>query len=77
MKTAYVIMETVTRNGEFVPCIVKEGETGYYTTDWLWGSDIEFARECAKDKNEMLGLSEDDVKRLVHLSMFPNSKHYN
>jgi hypothetical protein len=64
-------METeVDENGEYIPCIVKENESGFYRTDWHWGKDIELARECAKQKNEALELSEKDVEQIIMSSMF-------
>jgi len=69
-RVCYYIMETETKNGEYIPCIVTENEAGYHRTDWLWGKDIELARECAKQKNEALGLAAKDVDKIIVSSMF-------
>ena len=69
-RVCYFIMETETRNGEYIPCIVEENEAGYHRTDWLWGKDIDIARQCATDKNEALGLTQADVDIIVSSSMF-------
>jgi len=53
-----------------VPVIVKEGVKGYFKTDWQWGKDLEIAEKCAKDKNEMLGLTQQEVDELIIQSMF-------
>ena len=71
MRVCYYILETETASdGQYIPCIVKEGVKGYFRTDWLWGTDIEIARQCAKEKNEGLGLSAKDVDKMVCASMF-------
>ena len=55
-KHAIVILETCKDDmGNFIPCIVKENETGYYTTDWEWGSDLIEANRLAVEYNERLG----------------------
>ena len=56
-RRVYFVMETVTdKDGNYIPCIAVEGETGYYKTDWTWGKDYKLARECADDMNERLGI---------------------
>ncbi len=63
-------METeVDGNGEYIPCIVKENEPGFYRTDWRWGKDIQLARKCAKKKNMALELTEEDVDKIIASSM--------
>jgi len=69
-RMCYYIMETETNNdGEYIPCIVKEGVSGYFRTDWLWGTDIEIARQCAKEKNGALGLTAEEVDKIIVSSM--------
>lgn len=69
----YVILETVRdTDGGYIPCIVKDGETGYYKTDWNWGTDLDIAEELADEKNEAMGFSAEEVDRIVMDSMFPN-----
>ena len=71
-KHAIVILETCKDDiGNFIPCIVKEDETGYYTTDWKWGSDLKEANEFAKDYNAKFGLTQDEACSLVLQSMRP------
>lgn len=70
-RVCYYIMETeVDGNGNYIPCIVKENVSGFWRTDWQWGKDIELARQCAKEKNEALGLTDADVNQIVMSSMF-------
>lgn len=65
-RVAYFVKESITNeNGEYIPCIAKENEQGYYKTDWTWGTNFEIAEECANDKNEMLGLSRNDINDII------------
>lgn len=69
-KTAYIILETVKDNdGGYIPCIVKEGEKGYFKTDWNWGKDIKIAEECANKKNETMGIDKTEAIKLTLQSM--------
>lgn len=69
-KLAYIILETEkNEQGEYIPCIVKEGESGYYRTDWTWGKDQLIAQEIADDRNNRMGLSPTDVMQLTLESM--------
>lgn len=47
--------------GNYIPCIAVEGETGFYLTDWEWGSDLKFAQECADEMNEKMGISKREA----------------
>ena len=76
MKTAYAILPTLKAdNGEFIPIIVKEGETGYYKTDWTWGKDIDEAEKFARAKNRAMGISDATAQRLVIASMHSIPAH--
>jgi len=69
-KVAYFIQPTLkTDDGQYIPCIAKEGVSGYFVTDWAWGNDIDQAEACAREKNERLGISEEEAQRLVLQSM--------
>lgn len=50
--------------------VVKEFESGYYLTDWVWGPTLEDAQKIAKTMNTKLGLTDEDVDRIVVSSMF-------
>ena len=69
-KMAYFVLQSAMQDGQYIACIAKEGEAGCYTTDWLWGADFALAEECAKKKNEQLGLSESEVQKIICSSMF-------
>ena len=76
-RLCYNILETaISDDGQYIPTIVKEGESGYCLTDWLWGKDIEIARKCADKKNKALGLSCNDVDEIVLSSMFKTYQNY-
>lgn len=69
-KVAYFINEMERdENGNYIPCIAKEGETGFWKTDWEWGSDLEVAKNLADEANENLGLDKKDAFAIVLQSM--------
>jgi hypothetical protein len=69
-KMAIIILETDKDcRGRYIPCIVKEGELGYYQTTWQWGDDKALAQKLADDYNKRLGLTEEQVQELVIQSM--------
>ena len=49
--------------------IVKDGETGYYLTDWNWNTTKENAENCVDDLNQRLGLTEKEAIVMVAKSM--------
>lgn len=73
-RVCYYIMETETRDGQYIPCIVTENKAGFQHTDWLWGKDLELARKCAADKNEALGLTPEDVDKIITSSFRASNK---
>ncbi len=76
-RIAFFVLQTEkAANGEYIPCIAKEGEQGYYRTNWTWGRDFEYAEILAKDKNKFLGLSEKDAL-LIILSTMSKSNNIN
>jgi hypothetical protein len=65
-KVAVIILETQkSDDGQYVPVIVHEGKSGYYLTDWKWGTDKRLAEQTAKRYNERLGNTGEDVIRLI------------
>lgn len=68
-KICVVILEVKDKRGNYVPCIVKENETGYFLTDWQWGKDKELAQKLADEYNEKLGVSKKEVIELTLKSM--------
>ena len=67
-RKCYFILETeTTPDGEYIPCIAVEGESGYYKTDWRWGRDIARAREIAEEFNAKMGITKRDAT-LIQLS---------
>ena len=69
-RRAYFILEPIkNKDGEYIPCIVTEGERGYHMTDWHWGTDIDIAEQCCEDKNKLLGITEEEAMKIVFSSM--------
>lgn len=52
-------------DGGYIPCIAVEGESGYYKTDWNWGSDLELAESFCDERNEVLGINRKDAWAIV------------
>lgn len=71
-KMAMVIIEMEKDDhGGYIPCIVKEGEKGYFPTTWKYGDNIETAKKLADDYNTKLGISKEEAMMLVLQSMSP------
>jgi hypothetical protein len=69
-RMAVIIIETEKdSHGEYIPCLVKEGESGYYITTWTWGSDKKEAEKFAEDYNRKLGISRQEAIELTLASM--------
>ncbi|VVB60566.1 Uncharacterised protein [uncultured archaeon] len=70
-KMALIIVDIEKENGEYVACIVKEGEKGYFTTDWRWGTDRQKAQKQADEYNAKMGITKKEAMRLTFQSMEP------
>jgi len=71
-RTAYALLPTEMLNPTLThvtPIIVKEGEPGYWRTDWSWRK--EFAEAARDQANERLGLTPDEAEQVMISSMFP------
>jgi hypothetical protein len=69
-RMAYLILEGVrAKDGGYVPCMAREGEKGYYLTNWNYGLDKIIAEKCIDNLNRRMGLSEEDVTTIVLSSM--------
>jgi hypothetical protein len=69
-RMAYLILEDVrAKDGGYVPCLAREGEKGYYLTNWNYGLDKIIAEKCIDTLNRRMGLSEEDVTTIVLSSM--------
>lgn len=68
-KMAYLILETEKDDRGYIPCLVQEGDRGYYTTDWRWGHDINIAKRIAKERNEAMGLTPLDTAKIILQSL--------
>ena len=65
----FVNQAITTDDGEFIACLAKEGETGYYKTDWIWGKDFAIAQEAADKRNEVIGISKREAAKIVLSTM--------
>lgn len=52
------LMETVKADdGGYIPCLCREGESGYWPTDWNWGTNKKQAQEWADERNTTMGMT--------------------
>ncbi len=69
-KQAVIIVVSETdKKGNFIPCIVKENETGYFPTSWQFGNDLDIAQKLADDYNSKMGMSKKKAMLLTLKSM--------
>lgn len=69
----YAILEAERDPEGYVPCIIVEGEAGYWAlrgngpcaTPWYWGTTRQMADELCRRANEQRGLSDEDVARIT------------
>lgn len=68
----FYVDETMHVEGKgFRPSIIIEGKPGHYPSGggdvepWYWGHEIEKARAIAWERNQRLGLTSDDVQRIL------------
>ncbi len=64
-----IVDDQKTPRGEFIPCIVREGERGFYTTNWVWGKDREKAQQIADECNLRAGITKEVAMQLTLESM--------
>lgn len=70
-RLCYFVLPNVTNErGEYRALIAVENESGYFLTDWTWSKDIKIAELCAKQKNEALGLTEQEAFKIQFSTMF-------
>jgi len=72
----FMVMQTeYYPNKGYMACVVVENEAGYHRTGkpdtepWYWGHDLAAAEEVARKKNHDMGLTDDDVMRIIASSM--------
>jgi len=69
-RRCYFILESQqNEQGEFRALIAVESESGYYETDWFWGSDLDQAEKIARDKNLVMGITKKEACLIVLSTM--------
>jgi hypothetical protein len=74
--TCIYVNETMATDGGFIPVVVVEDEAGYTPLSggddgqpWVWGPTIGDAQQQVAECNADLGLTTDDVFRIIASSM--------
>ena len=70
-RLVYFISQFERDESGWIPCIAREGEQGYYRTDWCWQCDLETARNLAAEKNAALGFDEKEAARIQATTLRP------
>jgi len=73
-----IVVESVDGDGNYIPCIAVENESGYYpmsgrgscSVPWKWGKDYKVACEIADRMNERMGLTRVEAYKIITSSMF-------
>ncbi len=69
-KSAYFIMETERfPDRGYRALIAKEGELGFYKTDWNWGEDKKEAQDICDEMNHGLGIDRKEAMIIQLCSM--------
>lgn len=64
-RLVYFIMETeITADGQFIPCIAREGTKGFYRTDWAWGKNKEQAQKWCDERNQVMGINRLEAAKI-------------
>lgn len=65
----FVMRTEISEDGQYIPCIAVEGETGYYKTNWKWGTDFDQAQEWCDERNQKMGISTMEAARIQVATM--------
>ena len=68
-RTVYFIQHTECDEQGWIPCIAKEGDPGFYRTNWHWDCTFEEAESICDEKNELLGISQKEAIKIVLSTM--------
>ncbi len=60
----YVILETVYDEDGYIPCFVREGESGYSRSYYNYGKDLNEARKLAQERNESMGIDAKTAEQI-------------
>lgn len=68
-RAVYFINELRKTERGYQVCIAKEGESGYYLTDWFWNCSKKEADLLCAEKNNRMGISEKEAIKIIFSSM--------
>jgi hypothetical protein len=64
-RMAYFVSDAERKEGAYIMCLAVEGEAGFYKMDWGWHCSLAQARAETALMNKKLGLSEEEVNRII------------
>ena len=70
-RMAYFVNSAERKEGAYIMCFAVEGEAGFYKMDWGWHCSLARARAETALMNKKLGLSEEEVNRIIISTMGP------
>jgi len=68
-KSVYFISELRKTGRGYQVCIAKEGELGFYLTDWYWNCSRADAEILCEEKNKALGINKKEAMKIILMSM--------
>jgi len=73
-RMAYFVSGDERNKGAYIMCFAVEKEAGFYKMDWGWHCSLAQARAETAVMNKKLGLSEEEVNRIIISTMKPVSR---
>lgn len=64
-RMAYFVSDAERKEGAYIMCLAVEGEAGFYKMDCGWHCSLAQARAETALMNKKLGLSEEEVNRII------------
>ncbi len=73
-RMAYFVSADERKGRAYIMCFVVENEAGFYRLDWGWHCSLADARAETEMMNKKLGLSEEEVNKIMISTMGPVRK---
>jgi hypothetical protein len=70
-RMAYFVSAAERKGRAYIMCFAVEGETGFYKVDWGWHCSLARAKAETALMNKKLGLSEEEVNKIIISTMGP------